>query len=65
MNQYEIARNTLIPGAVEYADRVVGKIPIRGAVMTEKADEWNKVFHLRMNKLALDAGLTPWIKKKG
>jgi len=64
MNQYEIARNTLIPNAVEYADRVVGKIPIRGAVMTEKAERWNEVFHLRMNKLALDAGLTPWLEKR-
>jgi hypothetical protein len=64
MNQYEIARNTLIPGAAEYADRVVGKIPIRGAVMTEKADEWNKVYHARMNELSLRAGLTPWLEKR-
>ena len=64
MNEYEIARNALIPEAVAYADRVVGKILIRGAVMTEQAELWNRVYHAKMNELALEAGLTPWMEKK-
>ena len=64
MNQYEIERNELIPKAAEHADRVVGKIPIRGAVMSEKAERWNEVYHARMNELSLRAGLTPWLEKR-
>jgi hypothetical protein len=55
----------LIREAVEYADGVVGEITIRGAVMSDKADKWNRAYFGKMDELAHTAGLTPWIKKKG
>jgi hypothetical protein len=52
--------DALIPEAVRYADRKVGKIKqraLRNGDEDTAADRWNQVYHAKMDKLAIHAGL--------
>lgn len=60
INKYETARNSLIPEAKKYANKVVGVRPPKKNIdkYEQWCNEWNFSFHTRMNVLAKEKGIT-------
>lgn len=55
--QYVEARNSLIPEAEAHANAVAGEKPQGEPLYPVWAEQWNRVFHCKMNELAKAQGL--------
>jgi hypothetical protein len=56
MIQYIIARNSLIPEAEKYANRAMGDKPLLTEETEAYRNQWNAIFHNRMNVLWKEKG---------
>lgn len=56
LTQYEIARNSLIPEAEKYAYSVMGDKPKESEETESYRNQWNHIFHTRMNTLWAECG---------
>ena len=58
INEYEDARDALIPKAAKYAYKRCRKADF--GTIEEYNAVWNRIFHNAMNKLAKETGLITW-----
>jgi hypothetical protein len=60
---YVKARNRLIPIAEKHANKAAGKKPINTKDIAEWSAVWNQAFCSKMERLAFEKGLAPWMAK--